>query len=66
VEGGSVEKLLSRKELAALLGVPVNTVANWAAAGTGPKYARIGRHARYRVVDVEKWLDARAQERDAS
>ncbi|GAB1813792.1 helix-turn-helix transcriptional regulator [Mycobacterium sp. MUNTM1] len=46
---------LSRKDLAERLGVPYKTPAEWATKGTGPKYARFGRHARYRLSDVIAW-----------
>lgn len=57
-----MEKLLSRRELAELLGVPAHTLDNWAMTGTGPRYSVIGRHARYRPSDVEAWLASRARE----
>lgn len=46
---------LSRKDLAKRLGVPDKTPAEWATKGTGPKYARFGRHVRYRLSDVITW-----------
>jgi len=61
-KGGVVEKLLSRQELSALLGIPLQTLNNWASTGVGPKYVRIGRHARYRPADVEAWLETRAKD----
>jgi len=61
-----MEKLLSRREVAELLGVPAGTVDQWAATGTGPRYMKVGRHARYRPSDLEKWLDTRAQEQRAA
>jgi excisionase family DNA binding protein len=57
-----VEKLLSRRELAELLGVPTQSIASWASQGIGPTYVIVGRHARYRPADVEKWLASRARE----
>jgi hypothetical protein len=41
-----------------MLGVPVRTIAVWAGAGKGPAYSLLGKHARYRVEDVERWIDA--------
>lgn len=55
-----MERLLSRREVAELLGVPVSTVANWASEAKGPRFLKVGRHARYRLVDVEAWLDAQS------
>jgi excisionase family DNA binding protein len=61
-----VEKWLTRPEVADWLRVPVDTVATWAAHGTGPRYVKVGRHTRYRLSDLEKWLETRAQEQGAS
>lgn len=48
--------LASRAEVATYLGIPVGTLTQWAYRGTGPKYTRVGRSARYRWSDVEAWL----------
>jgi hypothetical protein len=57
--GGVMDKQesiwLSRMELAQRLGVPVKTPAEWATKGTGPRYARFGKHVRYQLVDVVAW-----------
>jgi predicted DNA-binding transcriptional regulator AlpA len=53
------ERWLSRRELAGRYGLPVKTLAQWASKGTGPRYARMGRHARYRLSDVIDWETAR-------
>lgn len=50
----------SPSEVAEYLGLPPKTLAEWRSRGTGPKYAKVGRHVRYRWSDVEKWLDAQA------
>jgi predicted DNA-binding transcriptional regulator AlpA len=49
------EKWLSRRELADRYGLPITTLAQWASKGTGPRYARMGRHVRYRLSDVIDW-----------
>ena len=46
---------ISRQELAERYGLPVKTPAEWASKGTGPRYARFGRHVRYRLSDVVDW-----------
>lgn len=46
---------ISRKELAERIGVAEKTVVEWASKGTGPRYARFGKHVRYRMSDVEAW-----------
>lgn len=51
------EKLLKPQELADWLGVPLETVYAWATRKQGPPRIRVGRHLRFRRVDVERWLD---------
>ncbi|WP_228001857.1 helix-turn-helix domain-containing protein [Nocardia australiensis] len=46
---------LSTDELAARLKIPAKTLAVWASAGRGPRYARIGRQRRYRLSDLLAW-----------
>ncbi len=49
-------RLLRPDELSELLGVPVGTLANWRSARTGPPFAKVGRHVRYRKGDVDEWI----------
>jgi predicted DNA-binding transcriptional regulator AlpA len=49
------DQWLTRRELVERYGVPVKTPAEWASKGTGPRYAKIGRHVRYRLSDVIDW-----------
>jgi excisionase family DNA binding protein len=51
--------LITTKQLARLLRVPVNTLYGWRQRGTGPPGYRVGRHTRYRVEDVLEWLEER-------
>ncbi|WP_342215955.1 helix-turn-helix domain-containing protein [Nocardia brasiliensis] len=46
---------LSTAELAHRLKIRPKTLATWAAAGRGPRYARMGRYRRYRLADVVLW-----------
>lgn len=55
-----MEHLLSTKELAEYLAVPVQTIYAWRARGDGPRGFRVGRHVRFRAEDVEAWLDRQA------
>jgi excisionase family DNA binding protein len=54
---GRTPRLLSPIELAEYLGVPLATVYRWRSQRDGPAGIRVGRHVRYRSVDVERWLD---------
>jgi hypothetical protein len=49
---------LTRPELAAREKVAIATLACWASQGKGPKYAKFGRHVRYRLSDVIAWENA--------
>ena len=49
------DRWITRQELADRYGVPVKTPAEWASKGTGPPYAKFGRHVRYRLRDVVAW-----------
>lgn len=46
---------LTRDEVAERLRVPKASLAMWASKGSGPRYAKFGRHVRYRMADVEQW-----------
>jgi predicted DNA-binding transcriptional regulator AlpA len=55
----NIDRWLSRSELADRFGLPIKTLAQWACKGTGPRYARMGRHVRYRLSDVIDWQNHR-------
>jgi len=46
---------LGPEELAARYDIPIKTTYVWNSKGTGPRYARFGRHVRYALRDVEAW-----------
>ncbi len=47
--------------LAEVLGIPDRTLLAWRNDRTGPPFVRIGRHVRYRVSDVQAWLEEAAR-----
>jgi excisionase family DNA binding protein len=55
---------VSPQDLAAMLGVPVQTVYLWRSRGEAPRAYRIGKHVRFRLDDVEAWLEERADRVD--
>jgi predicted DNA-binding transcriptional regulator AlpA len=55
MDANADDRWLSRQELADRYGVPVKTPAEWASKGTGPRYAKFGKHVRYRLSDVIDW-----------
>lgn len=48
--------LWSTDDLAAFLKLPAKTIRDWRHKGTGPKYARLGKHVRYNPADVLEWI----------
>ena len=55
MDNNTEDHWISRQQLAERYGLPVKTPAEWASKGTGPRYARFGRHVRYRLSDVVDW-----------
>jgi excisionase family DNA binding protein len=51
------DRWLTRAEVAERLQVPLGTLADWASGKEkkGPRYARFGKHARYKLADVIAW-----------
>lgn len=57
------DSLLTPKQVAHRLAVPVGTLTNWRYHGVGPKYLKLnGTLVRYRAADVEEWIDAQTRE----
>lgn len=62
----SGEKLYTPAEAAEMLGVAPQTLAHWRVRGTSPKYLVLNsRCLRYRLSDIQTWLNERAQESTA-
>jgi excisionase family DNA binding protein len=49
--------LMTPDQAAGYLGVPVLTLTAWRAKRIGPRFYRVGRHVRYRLADLEVWLE---------
>jgi len=56
-----MRNLWGPKEVAAYLGVPVQTIYQWRTRGYGPPGTRIGKHVRFRPADVEAWVADRIE-----
>lgn len=56
------DKLLSTKELAEYLGISEWTIAHYRTYGTGPEYLKLGNYVRYKVSDIEAWLEKKKRE----
>jgi len=46
---------LTRTELADRIRIPKSTLEGWAVEGKGPRFAKFGRHVRYRMDVVIAW-----------
>lgn len=57
----SPDKMLSRRDAAAYLGITRWTLWSWQKRHYGPPFYRIGGRLRYKVRDLDKWLEARRQ-----
>lgn len=56
------KKLLTRKQVADLLGIKVATLEVWASTGRySLPYVKVGRLARYRECDVEELIERRTR-----
>lgn len=55
---GRAGVMMSPRDVAAQLNVPLATVYRWNHMGDGPPRVRIGRHVRYRLEDVEAWVES--------
>jgi len=53
------DRLVSVRELADYLDVPVQTLYAWRYRREGPPGFRVGRHLRYRWSDVQGWIEQR-------
>ena len=49
--------LLDPKRAARILGLSVRTLERHRVAGTGPRFARLGRLIRYREQDLSDWIE---------
>jgi excisionase family DNA binding protein len=51
------ERLWSIAEVADYLGVSKETIYGWRKSGYGPPASKVGKHLRWRPVDVTDWID---------
>jgi excisionase family DNA binding protein len=55
------DRLLTRTEAADYLAIPVGTLANMATRREGPAIVRIGRTVRYRLAELDRWINANTE-----
>lgn len=51
-----MKELLTEKEAAAFLSMERNTLNKWRSTGKGPKYYKIGGAVRYKIADLEAFI----------
>lgn len=56
---------LSPEQLASYIDVPERTLEEWRRKGTGPRCVRIGKHVRYRLRDVDAWMEEHSRDAQA-
>ncbi|GAA4041037.1 hypothetical protein GCM10023063_28490 [Arthrobacter methylotrophus] len=49
------QRHMTPQDLALRLGVPLSSIYGWRSQHKGPRAMRIGKHVRYRIVDVLTW-----------
>lgn len=52
-------RFLDPAESGEYLGLSVATLANWRSAGTGPEYLKVGGRIRYRLADLDAFVEGR-------
>lgn len=54
-EAAQKAELLTNEEVAALLKIAPATLVDWRHDQRGPRYYKMGREVRYKLVDVVEW-----------
>lgn len=52
-----INETLTTKEAAKLLGIKPGTLEIWRSQGKSPKYMKIGRAVRYRLSDINEFME---------
>lgn len=53
---------LNTPQTAAFLGLKPGTLEVWRVQGKGPAFVKFGRAVRYRIADLERWIDQQARQ----
>jgi excisionase family DNA binding protein len=53
--------LLTQNQVAERISVSVRTLERFRVSGDGPRFVKAGRLVRYRVEDVDAWVNARVR-----
>lgn len=57
----SSNQFLKRPEAASFLNLKQSTLEAWAVRGGGPAFVKFGRAVRYRLSDLEKFIEAQTR-----
>ncbi|PVE10705.1 helix-turn-helix transcriptional regulator [Streptomyces scopuliridis] len=66
LRAGLPDRYLTPDDIAAMFGVPLETVYQWRKKRTGPPGFRIGKHVRYDPAAVRVWVSDRMNETEAA
>lgn len=53
---------MTTEDVSRWLSIPVSTLAWWRTTGRGPCFVKAGRAVRYRMEDVERWMQRCSEE----
>lgn len=54
---------LTEQQVADTICQSVRTLQKWRSLGTGPDFYKFGQSVRYKISDLEKWIEARRNAR---
>jgi excisionase family DNA binding protein len=57
------DRLLTARDVAQFLGIPMATLYSWRTRGIAPRAVRVGKHLRFRRADVDAWVDQHVDDR---
>lgn len=55
-------QFLTTKQASTILGLAPNTLEIWRLRGTGPRYLKLGRAVRYRICDLESYIESQLRQ----
>lgn len=54
-------EMVTTEQAAAMLNLKKNTLELWRLRGTGPAYVKLGRAVRYRLSDLESYIESQVR-----
>lgn len=59
-------RLINEKQAAEMLGLSTKTMQKWRWLGEGPQWCKVGRAVKYRITDLEAYIQSCVQTREQS